>query len=259
MKTFCIIMLVLIAVFSSVNAMSSAPPPPPPFKSAEITGPLHRAPLFLADTISYTLIVNISSSTPKSIYGNIAVDGTTVEEPYSRNLAWEISNTVLNAGFDARFWRSVSLFGNLTISDEEISGGDFGIGLTVSSLTKFRVRLDLGLFKQNMNAEAYGYEKGGQFDYSPFISIVLNTAFENSSLEPFLQTSYSRQFLFDFRGYSRDVSGTISLFTFTPGINYRLFNNFSLMAGANIFIPSALKSRSTALIIAGFAQCNLLL
>ena len=269
--------LALSAIHLSLIYGNGGPPPPLPFISADVSGPPHRAPLFLTDTNRVTIFAQFSVFTPSSVDGTVKVEGTRsvfTSNTNNNNLEWKISNAAFNVGINIKAWKRVAVFATLKIDSREsgitATGSDFGIGILISPDKDFRARLDLG-FTYLSTDVVTRLQSGSGTDtlhsvvtknnkvLDPFLSLTMNTAFEDWLINPFFQASFYRQTLFHITSNTRDVYSTVNLFTLTPGITYRLNKNMLLIIGGNYFIPSDLGNRSSQAIFSAFAQINFLL
>jgi hypothetical protein len=268
--------LAFIVVNCNLIYGNGGPPPPPPFVSTEVSGPLHQTPLFLADTNSVTIFAQFSVLSPSSIEGLASIEGTydVNSSLYGqKNLNWEISSTALSFGINIRTWKTLALFATLNFGERDggmlATGSDFGIGLLMGPDKNFRARIDLGLTYLSMDMKTkllssaspdtiYTIVTNNQKGLDPLVSLTLQTAFEDWLINPFFQASYCRQTPFNISGYSRDIYSTIILFTFTPGITFRLDRNILIIAGGKYFIPSDLENRSSNALYSGFLQANFL-
>ncbi len=269
--------LALSVIHLSLIYGNGGPPPPLPFINADISGPPHQAPLFLADTNMATIFAQFSVFTPSSVDGKIKVEGTRsvfTSIKNNKNLEWKIPNVTFNVGIDIKVWKRLSIFATLKFDNREsgitATGSDFGIGILISPDKDFRVRLDLGFIYLSTDVVTR-LQSGSGTDtlhrvvtknnkvLDPFLSLTMNTAFEDWLINPFFQVSFYRQTLFNITSNTRDVYSTVNLFTLTPGITYRLNKNMLLIIGGNYFIPSDLDNRSSQAIFSAFAQVNFLL
>ena len=260
--------IVIVLIFLLVNIPLiygyGGPPPPLPFLNTEITGLPHQAPLFFADTNSLTIITQLSFYTPSSIDGNIKVEGT-YAAPTDNNLAWSIPGSSFNLGLSVNTGKILALFavGRL---DNGVNG-DLGCSVLIGSASDVRARLDLGLSSLSTSTKTTFYSGGYNGDttytvrtendksWDPFISLTLNTAFDNWIINPYLQLSYCHQTLFNINWSSEDeVYSNIDVYTIAPGFSYRINKNILLVAGGSFFIPQ-LEAKSSG-IFSGFIQTN---
>ena len=268
--------LALSAIQLSLIYGNGGSPPPLPFISADVSGPPHLAPLFLADSNKVTIFAQFSLFTPSSVDGTVSVEGTRSvfsSNQNNKNLDWKISNAAFNVGINIQVWKLLAVFTTLKIDSRESSisatGSDFGIGFLISPAEDFRARLDLGYTYQSMDVEARLQSRGGTDTLyvrenddkvlDPFLSLTMNTAIEDWFINPFFQASFYRQTLFNIASNTRDVYSTVNLITLTPGITYRLNKNMLVIIGGNYIIPSHLENRSSQAIYSAFAQVNFLL
>jgi len=270
-------LLAAILLQFSLTYGYGGPPPPLPFESAEITGPPHLAPLFLADTNSVTIFTQFSFFTPSSVDGYIDVEGTRnvfTSHQNIKNLDWNLSNAVFHIGIDIKTWGTTSLFASIKFDSREngitITGSDFGFGLLFSPADDFHARWDFGLSYTSTdmkvrlrsitnNDTTYRVRTENDKGLDPFISLTMNTAFKEWIINPFFQASYCSQTLFSITRYSSEIYSDIALFTLTPGITYRLNKNMMMIIGGKYIIPSNLEHSSSQSIFSGFAQVNFLL
>jgi len=270
-------LLAAILLQFSLTYGSGGPPPPLPFESAEITGPPHLAPLFLADTNSVTIFTQFSFFTPSSVDGYIDVEGTRnvfTSHQNIKNLDWNLSNAAFHIGIDIKTWGTTSLFASIKFDSREngitTTGSDFGIGFLFNPAGDFRSRLDFGLSYTSTdmkvrlrsitnNDTTYRVRTENDKGLDPFISLTMNTAFKEWIINPFFQVSYCSQTLFSISNGVEDTYSDIALFTLTPGITYRLNKNIMMIIGGKYIIPSNLEHSSSQSIFSGFAQVNFLL
>ena len=274
MKTI-IKILTLSTLYFSVT-YGNGGPPPPVFVNSEINGPPHQAPLFLADTNSVTIFTQLSFYTPSSIDGNIDVDGTntvSVTDQDTKNLNWKLPVASFNAGISVKTWKPLEIFAALKVDSREngisFTGYDFGLSLLICRDKDIRARLDLGYSYVSLDMEttllrqsdsSYYKVTNNDKDPGPFASLTMSTAFEDWAINPFLQASYCIFPLFSYNWTSdRDISSSITTFTLTPGITYRISNNIIIILGGNYVMPSDIENLSSEAIYSGFLQANFLL
>lgn len=275
MKTI-IKILSLCALYFSLT-YGNGGPPPPLFVSSEINGPPHQAPLFLADTSSVTIFTQLSFYTPSSIDGNIGVDGTStvsVTDQDTKNLNWKLPVAAFNAGISVKTWQPLEIFAVLKLDSREdgisFTGYDFGLSLLICRDKDIRARLDLGYSYVSLDMEttllrqsdsSYYKVTNNNEDPGPFASLTVSTAFEDWAINPFLQASYCIFPLFSYYWASDrgDISSSITTFTLTPGITYRISNNIIIILGGNYVLPSDIENPSSEAIYSGFLQANFLL
>ena len=276
MKTATKILTLCTLHFSLTFGNGGGPPPPPLFVNSKITGSPHQAPLFLADTNNVTIFTQLSFYTPSSIDGKIEVDGTSIvsaaDDNY-KNLNWEMPSAAFNAGISIKVWKSLGIFYTLKMDSREnglaLSGSDLGLSFSMFRDKDVRARLDLGLTYLNMDMETTllkqsdsSYSKKTENDngFGSFAALTVCTAFEDLTINPFLQASYCILPLFNFDwATDRGISSTITTFTLTPGITYRISNNILIMLGGSFTIPSDIENISSEVIYSGFLQANFLL
>ena len=75
---------------------------------------------------------------------------------------------------------------------------------------------------------------------NPFISMTMNTAYNDWVINPFLQVSYCSETLFNIAKYYEDIYSRIDLYTITPGITYRLSETVIMIVGGSYFILSGI-------------------
>jgi len=275
MKTI-IKILSLCALYFSLT-YGNGGPPPPLFVSSEINGPPHQAPLFLADTNSVTIFTQLSFYTLSSIDGNIGVDGTStvsVTDQDTKNLNWKLPVAAFNAGISVKTWQPLEIFAVLKLDSREdgisFTGYDFGLSLLICRDKDIRARLDLGYSYVSLDMEttllrqsdsSYYKATNNNEDPGPFASLTISTAFKDWAINPFLQASYCIFPLFSYYWASDrgDISSSITTFTLTPGITYRISNNIIIILGGNYVLPSDIENPSTEAIYSGFLQANFLL
>lgn len=245
--------------------------PPPLFVSSEINGPPHQAPLFLADTNSATIFTQLSFYTPSSIDGNIDVDGTStvsVTDQDTKNLSWKLPVAAFNVGISIKTWKPLEIFATLKADSREngisFTGYDLGLSLLICRDKDIRARLDLGCSYVSLDMEttllresdsSYYKRTNNGKDPGPFASLTISTAFEDWAINPFLQASYCIFPLFS----NSYISSSITTFTLTPGITYRISDNIIIILGGNYVIPSDIENLSSEAIYSGFLQANFLL
>jgi len=275
MKTI-IKILTLSTLYFSIT-YGNGGPPPPLFVSSEINGPPHQAPLFLADTSSVTIFTQLSFYTPSSIDGNIGVDGTStvsVTDQNTKNLNWKLPVAAFNAGISVKTWQPLEIFAVLKLDSREdgisFTGYDFGLSLLICRDKDIRARLDLGYSYVSLDMEttllrqsdsSYYKATNNNEDPGPFASLTISTAFKDWAINPFLQASYCIFPLFSYYWASDrgDISSSITTFTLTPGITYRISNNIIIILGVNYVLPSDIENPSSEAIYSGFLQANFLL
>jgi len=275
MKTIIKILLLCALYFSLTYGNGG--PPPPLFVSSEINGPPHQAPLFLADTSSVTIFTQLSFYTPSSIDGNIGVDGTStvsVTDQDTKNLNWKLPVAAFNAGISVKTWQPLEIFAVLKLDSREdgisFTGYDFGLSLLICRDKDIRARLDLGYSYVSLDMEttllrqsdsSYYKATNNNEDPGPFASLTISTAFKDWAINPFLQASYCIFPLFSYYWASDrgDISSSITTFTLTPGITYRISNNIIIILGGNYVMPSDIENPSSEAIYSGFLQANFLL
>ena len=276
MKTLLRISAFCAIQFSFIYGMGlppAPPPPPPPFLSSEISGLPHQAPLFFADTNTVTILTQVSFFTPSSIDGDIKVEGTykaSVENQSEKDLKWNIPGSSFNLGMSFNAGNSWAFF--MTVNIENSGNGlsadaDLGASILISTNKNIRARLDLGLSSLSMNMKtklgsndsSYSIYTNNDKGWDPFISLTLNTAFDDWIINPFLQGSYCFQTLFNIN-WSEDVEiySNINVLTITPGVTYRISKKILLVAGGSYFIPSQIENKSSPGIFSGFVQTNFL-
>jgi len=270
-------LLAAVLLQISLTYGSGGPPPPLPFESAEITGPLHLAPLFISDTNNVTIFTQFSLFTTSSVDGYVDVEGTrnTFSSNQNRkNLVWNLSNAAFNLGIDIKFGKTFTLFTSIKFDNREngitTTGSDFGFGLLFSPADNVRARWDFGLsytstdIKVNLlsitnNDTTYDVNTANDKGLDPFISLTMNTANNDWLINPFFQVSYCSQTLFSINNGAEDTYSDIALYTLTPGITYRLNENMMIIIGGRYIIPSNLENRLSPGVLSGFAQVNFLL
>lgn len=272
MKT-TIKILSLCVIFISLIYGNGGPPPPLPFLSSEVTGLPHQAPLFFADTNTVTISSQLSFFTPSSIDGDIKVEGTykaSVGNQSDKDLRWNIPATAFNLGMSFNTGKSWAFFMVAKIEDSEngiAANADLGASILISSDKDVRARLDLGLSSLSMdmktrlgdNDTSYSVITNNDKGWDPFISLTLNTAFDDWVINPFLQASYCFQTLFNIEWSSEvEIYSNINVLALTPGVTYRINKNILLVAGASYFIPSQTEDKSSPGIFSGFLQANFL-
>jgi len=256
--------------------MGGGAPQPPLFVNSNIIGPPQQVPLFLADTNSVTILTQLSFYTPSSIDGNIGVDGTStvsVTDQDTKNLNWKLPVAALNAGISVKTWKPLEIFATLKADSREngisFTGYDFGLSLLICRDKDIRARLDLGYSYVSSDMETTLLRQSDSSYYKvtnnnkgpgPFASLTMSTAFEDWAINPFLQASYCIFPLFSYNWTSdRDISSSITTFTLTPGITYRISNNIIIILGGNYVMPSDIENSSSEAIYSGFLQANILL
>jgi len=262
--------------FSLTFGMSGGPPPPPLFVNSNITGPPHQAPLFLTDTSRATIFTQLSFYSPSSIDGKIGVEGTStvsVTNQDTKNLNWKLPTAAFKAGISVKTWKPLEIFATLAVDSREtgisFTGSDFGLSLLICRDKDIRARLDLGYSYVSSDMEtalvrvsdsSYYKVTDNNKGLGPFVSLTMSTALKDWIINPFLQASYCNLPLFSYydRTSDKDISSTITTFTLTPGITYRISNNVLLLAGGSIFIPSGIEDLSSPGIYSGFVQANFL-
>lgn len=275
MKRIAEILTLCALHFSLTFGMSGGPPQPPLFVNSEITGPPHQAPLFLTDTNSVTIITQLSFYTPSSIDGKIDVDGTgtlSITNQDTKNLNWKLPIAVFNAGISVKTWKPLEIFATLAVDSREsgisFSGSDFGLSLLICRDKDIRARLDLGCSYVSLDMEttqlrqsdsSFSKVTNNDKGLGPFVSLTMSTALKDWSINPFLQASYCHFPLFSFDwAPGRSISKTITTFTLTPGITYRISNNILMILGGNYIILSDIEDLSSPGIYSGFLQANFL-
>jgi hypothetical protein len=261
--------------FSLIFGMSPGAPQPPLFVNSNITGPPHQAPLFLTDTSRATIFTQLSFYSPSSIDGKIGVEGTgtvPVTNQDTKNLNWKLSTAVFKAGISVKTWKSLEIFVTLVADSRgnkvSFTGSDFGLSLLICRDQDVRARLDLGYSYVSLDMETTGLRLSDSSYYKvtnndkglgPFVSLTMSTALSDWTINPFLQASYCQFPLFSFDWTSdRSISSTITNFTLTPGINYRISNNILIILGVSYIIPSDIENLSSKA-FSGFLQANFLL
>ena len=273
--------LILSATYLSLIYGNGGPPPPPPLVNAEVSGPPHQAPLFLSDTNTVTIYAQFSYFTPSSMDATVNVEGTrsAFTSNQNNNLSWNISDAAFNVGIDIKALNWLAFFATLKFDSREsaitATGTDFGIGFIINPDKNFRARLDFGLTYLSMGVVMRFLESTGidtfytvvtdnEKGLDPFLSLTMNTAFEDWVINPFFHSSYCRQTFFNTTRFSintrsEEIYSSFDLYTLTPGITYKLNKNMLLIVGGNYFIPSDLGNKSSSAIYSAFAQINFLL
>jgi hypothetical protein len=276
MKTVIKILTLCTLHFSLAFGNGGGPPPPPLFVNSKITGSPHQASLFLADTNNVTIFTQLSFYTPSSIDGKIKVEGTDivpVTGENNKNLNWEMPTTVFSAGISIKVWKSLGIFYTLKIDNRKngqaLSGSDLGLSFSMFRDKDVRARLDLGATYLFMDMETTLLKRGDSSyskkivndnGFGSFAALTVSTAFEELTINPFLQASYCILPLFNFDwATNRGISCTITTFTLTPGFNYRISDKILIMLGGSFTIPSDIENISSEVLYSGFLQANFLL
>lgn len=141
----------------------------------------------------------------------------------------------------------------------------------ISPDKNFQTRLDLGLTYLSMDMDAtlsrldsnndttYFKVTNNEKGLDPFVSLTMNTKFENWIINPFFRVSYCKQTLFNITAASYEYSSNTNFFTLTPGITYRASNNILIILGGDYIIQSDIENPSSKAIYSGFLQANFLL
>ena len=275
MKVVIKILTLYTLHLSLIFGMGGGSPQPPLFVNSNITGPPHQAPLFLTDTSRATIFTQLSFYTPSSIDGKIGVEGTStvsVTNQDTKNLNWNLSAAVFKAGISVKTWKPLEIFVTLAAdsrgNEVSFTGSDFGLSLLICRDQDIRARLDLGYSYVSLDMETTGLRLSDSSYYKvtnndkglgPFVSLTMSTALSDWTINPFLQATYCQFPLFSFDWTSdRSISSSITNFTLTPGINYRISNNILIILGVSYIIPSDIENLSSKA-YSGFLQANFLL
>ena len=275
MKVVIKILTLYTLHLSLIFGMGGGPPQPPLFVNSNITGPPHQAPLFLTDTSRATIFTQLSFYTPSSIDGKISVEGTStvsITNQDTKNLNWNLSAAVFKAGISVKTWKPLEIFVTLAAdsrgNEVSFTGSDFGLSLLICRDQDIRARLDLGYSYVSLDMETTGLRLSDSSYYKvtnndkglgPFVSLTMSTASSDWTIHPFLQATYCQFPLFSFDWTSdRSISSSITNFTLTPGINYRISNNILIILGVSYIIPSDIENLSSKA-YSGFLQANFLL
>jgi hypothetical protein len=273
MKALLTVLTICVLQFAFIYG-SGGTPPPPPFLSTEVSGLPHQAPLFFADTNTVTVLAQLSFFSPSSIEGNIDVEGTntlSMQNQTTQNFKWNVPGSSLNLGMNINAGNNWAFFLLVNVENGENglnANADLGASILMSSASNIRARLDFGFSSLSMDMETKflytAYEDTTQRietqndkSWDPFVSLTLNTAFDDWVVNPFLQASFCFQTVFNIDwSEAVEIYSNINVLSLSPGITYRINKNILLVVGGSYFIPSKIENKSSPGIFSGFLQTN---
>lgn len=258
---------------------------------ANVDGPASQIPIHLTKSLdkdNISLSMRASGTTLQHIEGNVSRRNNNIyiDSLYAnKNLGWDLSKFSFNIDADFKIGKNVALFGGFDISEslkDVIVGGNLGLGF-VGGDSLNAIRFDTGLKYQNMRVRGYYYAEAEflpfNFDFNfialadkeecyvnPFFSLTYNSTHKDWFVNPFFQIGYVSQDLFNIE-VGRDVNlllvnedivlkSTISILSFSPGINLSLGENQNLLIGARYFYLMSNDDLDNKSILLPFAQID---
>jgi len=197
--------------------------------------------------------------------------GANIHRYGGKNFTWNVPSVYAALDLDFRLSRNFGMFFGFNYSAQNkinTWGGTAGIGMFGAS-SKTAFRLDIGLIIQEIAYDTYtvlivkttpsngeddyvefGNKIGKSTHFDPFISITYNTTHRDWFVNFFLNASYTRQTLVDFKSASsseKSISGNrfitkalrgeiiAGFFHFTPGIYFFVGEPGRILFGARFF------------------------
>lgn len=258
---------------------------------ADVDGPASQVPIHLTKSLqndNINLSMRASGNTLQHIEGNVSRRNKNIytDSLYSgNNLGWDVSKFSFNIDADIKLGRNVALFGGFDISQtskDYLVGGNFGLGF-VGGDSLNAIRFDAGMKFQSMRVKGFYYAEGEVLPFNldfnfialvdkedsrfnPFFSLTYNSTHKDWFVNPFFQLGYLRQDLFNIdvgrEGglflVSDDIvlNSSISILSFSPGINLALGKNQNLLAGIRYFYLTSINDLENNSMFLPFAQID---
>lgn len=237
---------------------------------ADVDGPASQIPIHLTKSLekdNVSLTMRTSGNTQQYIEGNVSRRSRNIytDSLYAgKNLGWDLSKFSFNIDADFKLGKNFALFSGFDFSESSkdvIVGGNFGLGF-VGGDSLNAIRFDTGLKYQSMRVKGYYYAEAEflpfNFDFNfialvdkeegyvnPFFSLTYNSTHKDWFVNPFFQIGYVSQDLFNIE-IGKDANlllinedivlkSTISILSFSPGVNIALGENQNLLIGARYF------------------------
>lgn len=274
MKTIINIAIVVIIFYSSVLGYGGSPPPVvPPFYNAKTSDALFQPPLNLGEAGKTVLLFQFNYTTVPDISGRIDLQGTGTEPAgleNGKNFKWDIPSVNFKMGLYPALSQNSSLLlllkGKTVGGNMQLNGADIGLSFNISRSENHYARLGFGVdlhdnhffWVQSLNTPA---KECTNFEYDPFLLFSYNTDFKDWLFNPFLEISYCKQTLIDDKDYSnedydQEVYFNIDVFTFTPGLSYKLGHRINISYGIMLYYYEGIEN-SHKFLFSPFIQMGL--
>jgi|WetSurMetagenome_2_1015567.scaffolds.fasta_scaffold298712_1 hypothetical protein len=237
---------------------------------ADIEGPASQIPIHTTKSLekdNVNISLRVSGSTLQQIDGNVSRRSRNIYTDSlfaGKNLGWDVSKFSLSLDTDFKMGKNFALFGGFDLSESSkdvIIGGNIGFGF-VGGDSLNAIRFDAGLKYQTMLIKGYYYAEAEflpfnlDFNYialvdkedgyfNPFFSLTYNSTHKDWFVNPFFQIGYVAQDLFNIEvggeahlfvvNENITLKSTISILSFTPGVNLTLGENQNLLIGVRYF------------------------
>jgi len=258
---------------------------------ANVDGPASQIPIHLAKSLdkdNVSLTMRASGNTQQHIEGNVSRRNKNIytDSLYAgNNLGWDLSKFSFNIDVDFKLGKNVALFGGFDFSESSkdlVFGVNMGLGF-VGGDSLSAIRFDAGLKYQSMRVKGYYYAEAEllpfNFDFNfialvdkedgyvnPFFSLTYNSTHKDWFVNPFFQIGYVSQNLFNIE-IGKDANlllinedivlkSTISILSFSPGVNIALGENQNLLIGARYFYLMSNDDLDNKSILLPFAQID---
>jgi hypothetical protein len=221
--------------------------------------------------------------------GSVLLPDSSLYEANKNNLEWIYSSYTFGADIDIKLSRVISLFGGLSISEDNHIGGNIGIGL-FSYIGDPIVRFDIGFNFQEYDYDAvtvvdktitsywggsehYRYifhDKGKETNINPFISMTINSNNDSALINYFCTLGYFTQQLLDYEPHTSYYTGpvyshtvidnrpdcTAGFFYINPGIALSINKQTRLVLCAKILKETVLQINSGEIIFVPSLQMD---
>lgn len=225
---------------------------------------------------------NMLATSDEMFTGSVLLPDSTVYRTSSKNINWEYNEYSFGVDLDIKISKGFSLFGGLSFSNDNLSGGNFGIGL-FTNLTEPVVRFDLGLNMQKYRYDAvtvldqtivdfWGHQTKNRYIYhdfgeemnsNPFLTLTFNSNNDSAIINYYLNVGYFLQQLLDFsphKTYDSELAYTVTtsdrrpectagFIYLNPGISLSLNKQIRIVLSAKLLKETILQLDSGDLII----------
>ncbi len=225
---------------------------------------------------------NMYATSDEMFTGSVLLSDSTIYRTSAKNINWIYNEYSFCVDIDIKVTNGLSLFGGFSFSEDNLSGGNFGIGL-FTNLTEPIVRFDLGLNMQKYKYDAvtvldqtivdfWGHETKNRYIYhdigeemntNPFLTLTFNSNNDSAMINYYFNVGYFLQQLLDFSpndSYDNDFAYTVTttdrrpectagFIYFNPGISLSLNKQIRIVLSAKFLKETILQLDSGDLII----------
>jgi hypothetical protein len=241
-------------------------PPPTHVTIDKKAGDITVSPKFIINTQQH-IDSNVNDRYEEAV---LLPDNTSYKTP-GHNLDWKFPSIVAGVDIDVAATNNFSVFGGIhfsNTSDQDLIGGNFGIGFYSSSKNP-AARFDIGLSFQNYQYDAVTivqtkvtregktneswflfHDRGNTTNFNPFLSLTINSVNEETPLNYFISLNYFTQKLLSFEPrqqymdyslwgtsvYTTDLRSetTCGFVAISPGLTYEFTDKMRFVGSIKI-------------------------